>query len=409
MRLLEVQEGNGLSLTKVYAHDDPIPPYAILSHTWGDEDDEISMTDIKENKFEQKAAYRKLSFCATQALSDGLRHFWIDTCCINQQSSAELARAINSMFKWYKNAAKCYVYLSDVQNTTKPPNSPWRRPDWEPAFRKSRWFTRGWTLQELIAPHSVEFFSSEGVRLGDKTTLAQEVHQITSIDLTALRGSRLSDFSIEKRMSWAQNRRTKEKEDEVYSLLGLFDVHLVPIYGEGKEKAHRRLCEEIEKLQQPIALLSPVRRTTTASHRKTSTDNYPNPGVIFCDTCSSDAVFSIYAVIMSADEIIPKAKNLVILRTICTAISVKNLATMRMHRIAMIVENMVTLRPSTGLRIQQSFAAGAKSTAIDPKTFIVMDVSGAYGHYKPDCPEEGNSAEDDSEESDSEISGSDYY
>ncbi|RYC53604.1 hypothetical protein CHU98_g12606, partial [Xylaria longipes] len=163
MRLLKVQDG-GFSLTKVYANgDNDIPPYAILSHTWGDKEDEISITDIKDNTFKQKAAYRKLLFCSTQANADGLQHVWIDTCCINQGDTVELTRAINSMFRWYQNAEKCYAYLSDVPRASDTSNelfphamsaaassSSRSQAKWEPAFRQSRWFTRGWTLQELL-------------------------------------------------------------------------------------------------------------------------------------------------------------------------------------------------------------------------------------------------------------------
>ncbi|KAJ8130068.1 hypothetical protein O1611_g3562 [Lasiodiplodia mahajangana] len=282
MRLIKVDD-SGLTLTKEYAHGDKIPPYAILSHTWGHKDDEIYMRDIQDIKFRQKAAYRKLLFCSTRATSDGLQHFWIDTCCIDQANTVELTRAINSMFKWYKNAAKCYVYLSDVPRTndTPPVTSSFvpRPRSWEPAFRASRWFTRGWTLQELLAPQVVEFISSDGVKLGDKVSLEDEIHQITGIDLDALRGSDLSDFSFEKRMSWVEGRQTKEEEDIVYSLLGIFGVFLPLIYGEGKDHAHRRLRAEIERLpvasQSSSSISTPttVKSWTTATTTTTTTND----------------------------------------------------------------------------------------------------------------------------------------
>ena len=121
---------------------------------------------------------------------------------------------------------------------------------WEPAFRTSRWFTRGWTLQELIAPASVIFFSANNERLGNRQTLEASIHEITGIAKNALRGDPLSDFSAKERLSWAQHRHTKHEEDEVYSLLGVFDVSMPLIYGEGKEKALRRLHEEINRLAQ---------------------------------------------------------------------------------------------------------------------------------------------------------------
>jgi hypothetical protein len=148
------------------------------------------------------------------------------------------------MFRWYQEAAKCYVYLSDVSTHNPDENNHF---SWESAFRKSRWFTRGWTLQELIAPVSVEFFSREGKRLGDKKSLEQQVHEITGIPINALQGSPLSHFSVPERISWVNHRETKRKEDKAYSLMGIFDVYMSLIYGEGRERAFRRLQEEIEK------------------------------------------------------------------------------------------------------------------------------------------------------------------
>jgi hypothetical protein len=118
---------------------------------------------------------------------------------------------------------------------------------WELAFRQSRWFTRGWTLQELIAPTLVDFFSKGGERLGNKLSLEAMIHDITSITRSALRGDALSDFSIDERMSWAKHRKTKLEEDKIYSLLGIFEVSMPLIYGEGRDKAFRRLEEEIHK------------------------------------------------------------------------------------------------------------------------------------------------------------------
>ncbi|TRX97799.1 hypothetical protein FHL15_001554 [Xylaria flabelliformis] len=283
MRLLKIEDED-FSLTKVYANgdddgDDHVPPYAIVSHTWGDEEDEILMTDIKENKYKSKASYLKLKLCSAKAYAEGLRHIWMDTCCINQTDTVELTRSINSMYRWYQNAARCYVYLSDVQfapaeSAAAPPLS---KVDWEPAFRQSRWFTRGWTLQELLAPRSVEFLSSDGVKLGDKASLEREIHQITGIDLAALGGTDLSRFSFEKRMSWAGGRRTKWVEDIIYSLLGIFGVYLPLIYGEGKDNAHRRLRDEIEKLPSEKSQLANFYRTE-------SVDNSFEPGG-FCDKC----------------------------------------------------------------------------------------------------------------------------
>jgi hypothetical protein len=244
MRLFELRNHREFSLTKDLT--DNIPPYAILSHTWGEDDEEVTFKDLAEDVGKSKAGYRKIQFCGERAVRDGLRYFWVDTCCIDKSNNTELSEAINSMFRWYHDAAKCYVYLSDVSVGSSNENDqsfPWT---WEPAFRKSRWFTRGWTLQELIAPASVEFFSVEGKRLGDKKSLERQVHEITGIAIQALQGGPLSDFSITERMSWAANRGTKREEDKAYSLLGLFDIHMPPIYGEGSN-AFIRLHDEIDK------------------------------------------------------------------------------------------------------------------------------------------------------------------
>jgi hypothetical protein len=150
MRLLQRSETGEISFTKDLIGDDPIPPYAILSHTWGLDAEEVTFEDMMNGTGEDKAGYKKFRFCAEQARQDGLQHFWIDTCCINKKNYAELSHAISSMFRWYRNATRCYVYLSDV-----PPKE--RRRDrssqdtWDSDFRESRWFTRGWTLQELLA------------------------------------------------------------------------------------------------------------------------------------------------------------------------------------------------------------------------------------------------------------------
>jgi hypothetical protein len=243
MRLLKFGSRGELSLTKNLIED--IPSYAILSHTWGADDDEVTFDDIKNESGKSKASgYAKIQFCGEQARRDGLQYFWVDTCCIDKANHAELAQAIASMFRWYRNAARCYVYLSDV-SARKCHNSPAKR-TWESAFRKSRWFTRGWTLQELLAPKLVEFYSQEGEHLGDRNTLEQEIYEITEIPLTALRGTPPSHFSVDERLRWAAKRDTKMKEDKAYCLMGIFDVFLPLIYGE-EENAFVRLREEIDK------------------------------------------------------------------------------------------------------------------------------------------------------------------
>jgi hypothetical protein len=249
MRLLSASPG-GFKLTKF--HHNQIPSYAILSHTWDVDDQEVSFEDLINATGSSKKGYRKIQFCAQRAEIDGLRYFWIDSCCIDKSSSAELSEAINSMFRWYQDAAKCYVYLSDVSmhECSEAESS---RPPWESAFAQSRWFTRGWTLQELLAPRLIEFFSLDHGRIGDKASLEQKISEITRIPIQALQGSPLNQISKEERRSWSANRLTTIEEDQAYCLLGIFGIHMPLIYGEGKRNAFRRLQEEIDKVSSIIA------------------------------------------------------------------------------------------------------------------------------------------------------------
>jgi hypothetical protein len=242
MRLLHYTEVGELVWTEFSAGN--IPPYAILSHTW--DVGEVSFEDLVNNRAESKAGYRKILFCGGQAARDHLQYFWVDTCCIDKRNFHELSKAINSMFRWYQNAVKCYVFLSDV-STPSITDNPLYQSIWKTAFQKSRWFTRGWTLQELIAPASVEFFSVQHRRLGDKESLKQQIFEITGVPIQALEGLPLTRFSIEERMTWAAKRRTTEEEDGAYCLLGIFGVFMPLIYGEGRRNAFVRLKEEIGK------------------------------------------------------------------------------------------------------------------------------------------------------------------
>jgi hypothetical protein len=251
MRLLEYNNGGEFSLTQFF---DDIPPYAILSHTWGLE--EVTFEDMMEGNGTSKAGFDKIRFCGEQARRDGWQYFWVDTCCIDKSSSAELAEAINSMFRWYCDAAKCYVYLPDVSSPSIDIADKSDQLPWEMAFRISRWFTRGWTLQELIAPKSVEFFSKDGELLGDKKSLERHLCEITRIPGKALRGSPLAKFSAAERMSWAETRQTTRGEDMAYSLLGIFDVHMPLIYGEGRANAVGRLRAAIDRKEKGIMFSS---------------------------------------------------------------------------------------------------------------------------------------------------------
>jgi hypothetical protein len=255
MRLLELT-GERIRLCTFQTD---IPRYAILSHTWGEDESEITFADIEDGWVPimtglKSAGYRKLIFCGKQAQCDGFRWFWVDSCCIDQQNERELQESIASMFRWYQYAAKCYVYLSDVSFSQ--PGDRYNLPRWEYMFQSSRWFTRGWTLQELLAPRMVEFFSAQGEWLGDKQCLEEQLHRITKIPVEALRGKPLQIFPVEERMKWTGGRTTRREEDMAYCLQGIFGVYLSLIYGEGSH-AFIRLEQAIDayrKCESPCAL-----------------------------------------------------------------------------------------------------------------------------------------------------------
>ena len=247
MRLLAYGEDGCLTITSF--DDDTIPPYAILSHTWGEDAEEVTFADLAKGDGKHKHGDEKIRFCGEQAQQDGLQYFWVDTCCIDKSDKAELSLAIRSMFRWYQDAAKCYVYLSDVSTKKREAGGLSTEFTWEPAFRLSRWFTRGWTLQELLAPSTVEFFSQEREKLGDKISLKSLIGKVTGIPYEVLDGAPLSRFSVEERLRWKDERETKREEDAWYSLAGIFDVEIAPAYSEGAASAFKRLKDEIDKLE----------------------------------------------------------------------------------------------------------------------------------------------------------------
>lgn len=236
-----------------------IPRYAILSHTWGDR--EVSFKDMEKLysdadrdsdvpslnvrlRIKGEEKFMKIKMACQQALTDSHEYIWIDTCCIDKSSSAELSEAINSMYAWYRDAAVCYAYLEDL---TVPSNSqvPQFSSFYE-QFKGSRWFTRGWTLQELIAPRNVKFFSRNWVFVGNKEDLKPHISVSTGISNEYISGENVDEASIAERLSWASKRQTTRVEDEAYSLLGLLEVRMPLLYGEGT-LAFRRLQEEITK------------------------------------------------------------------------------------------------------------------------------------------------------------------
>jgi len=230
-------------LTITSFDDDAMPPYAILSHTWGADGDEVTFADLETGDGKTKQGYNKIRFCGDQARRDGLQYFWIDTCCIDTTNKAEHSWAIRSMFRWYRSAARCYVYLFDVPGTALYLG----RAAESPAFRQSRWFTRGWTLQELLAPSVVDFFTKDGKKLGSKLSLISPLCEITSIPRTALQGAPLSDFSVNERISWFEHRITKVPTDRAYSLMGILGVSLSPLDGESAAEAMKRITDEVDK------------------------------------------------------------------------------------------------------------------------------------------------------------------
>lgn len=261
MRLLRTDGASGFSLHEFTG--DAIPSYAILSHTWGADNEEVTYKDFAGGNvgstahYRQKPGYQKIEFCALRAMLDNLNYFWVDSCCIDKSSSTELSEAIISMFQWYEKAKRCYVYLTDVSVGEGSTSSP----EFQGSLQASRWFTRGWTLQELLAPQVVEFYSVEGNLVGDKISLMEQIHQITHIPTTALsKRTPLAHFTVDERMSWIKNRQTKRGEDLAYCLFGIFNVHMPLLYGEEQEKAFIRLKREIATSSGTESLL-PVRRT----------------------------------------------------------------------------------------------------------------------------------------------------
>jgi hypothetical protein len=273
MRLLKRSSDGTLSLTDDLSGNDIPKEYAILSHTWI-HGQEVTLQEFKDGKFKdgtgkEKAGYQKIQLCSDLAAHHGLQYFWVDTCCIDKSNEKELTTAINSMFRWYENAARCFVCLSDVSRCTL--DGQFVHVEWQSSFRNSRWFKRGWTLQELLAPKIVDFYSQEGVLLGDKVSLEQQITGITGIPTAALQGQPLSTFGIDERLSWVGGRRTTEEEDRAYCLLGMFGIFLPLIYGEGQTSAMRRLRREIinnDSESTSIVLYNPFYSTRLISQCK---------------------------------------------------------------------------------------------------------------------------------------------
>ncbi|KAI3320470.1 HET-domain-containing protein [Xylariaceae sp. AK1471] len=234
----------------------PVPSYAILSHTWLDEAEEVSFHDMRKDleTAKHKRGFSKIQLCCSQAKADGYEYTWVDTCCIDKSSSAELSEAINSMYKWYQNAKVCYAYLADVPSGGFVPDID----DQTDMFSKSRWFRRGWTLLELIAPAKVIFFTLDWSPIGTKKSidirqpdeptrvLVSKLARITGIETRVLYDPvEIETTFVAQRMSWASRRNTAREEDLAYCLMGLFNINMPILYGEGLHKAFKRLQLEL--------------------------------------------------------------------------------------------------------------------------------------------------------------------
>ncbi|THU96036.1 HET-domain-containing protein [Dendrothele bispora CBS 962.96] len=237
-----------------------IPPYAILSHTWGSE--EVTFRDMvlrtgdlaveASKRIEQKAGFIKIQRSCEIAKRDGFEYIWNDTCCIDKESSAELSEAINSMYRHYGGSGVCYAYLVDVSRDVflrEIQDDGSGHETMSASLWNSRWFTRGWTLQELLAPSNIVFYDKDWLEIGTRTSLAELlVSVITRIPAPVLTGDQdLKSCSIAQRMSWAAERRTTRAEDLAYCLMGIFGVGMPTLYGEGAIRAFIRLQEEIIK------------------------------------------------------------------------------------------------------------------------------------------------------------------
>ena len=236
MRLINVRT---YWLEEFYGHQ--IPLYAILSHRW--DKGEVLFQDMQTQHRREKKGWTKIAKCCELAQSHGWDYVWIDTCCIDKSSSSELSEAINSMFEWYANAGVCYVYLSDYSESSYRGK----------VLGSSKWFRRGWTLQELLAPTNMLFLDRDWSPIGNKQSLSSLIAGATGISKEHL--FNFSTASVAQKMSWASRRTTTRIEDEAYSLLGLFGVHMPLLYGEGNN-AFLRLQLEILKTNDDVSILA---------------------------------------------------------------------------------------------------------------------------------------------------------
>lgn len=215
-----------------------IPKYAILSHTWGDNEPTLQQWKTRRGRGATGDGVRKIHDACKQAAKQRYEWLWADTVCIDKTNHMELSEAINSMYQWYRNAQECYALLQDVSDVN---------------VKESKWFTRGWTLQELIAPKLVTFFNKNWQSLGTRTTHEEDICEATGIDGRHIKVANKKDEwlsiqaepTIATKMSWVARRNTTKPEDRAYCMLGIFSINMPPLYGEGGERAFIRLQEEI--------------------------------------------------------------------------------------------------------------------------------------------------------------------
>ncbi|KAE9965765.1 hypothetical protein EG327_000339 [Venturia inaequalis] len=275
-----------------------IPRYAILSHTWGE--DEILFEDmfVARGAIAERIGYAKIVDCCAQIRRrrPDLGFVWIDTCSIDKSSSAELSEAINSMFRYYAQAAYCVVFLEDYEDSSRPVRK---------RMAACKWFTRGWTLQELIAPQEIDFVSSSWKLIGKRSELAAAISEISGIALSIMsdntsaetRSLPYSRASVAQRMSWVANRATTRDEDMAYCLMGLFDISMPILYGEGLSKAFRRLQEEIIKQSADESLFVHDSIITGSRHRilAESPKCFAGCGNVICFSADWNARVSSYS------------------------------------------------------------------------------------------------------------------
>jgi hypothetical protein len=293
MRLLYRNDDGGYSPVEIFGR--AIPPYAALSHTWGDVSEEVTLSDIMEDKAVHKKGYRKIQFCGEQAAKDGLSYLWVDSCCIDRTSSAEVQEAVHNMHKWYSNATWCYVYLDDISTNSSHMTI---------LYKHSRWPTRGWTLQEYLTSSSVKFFSSEGAFIGTRIFRRTEIHTATGNPIKAISGAPMSEFNVQKRIPWTKGRESCTEEDEIHTLLGTFDVNLPNIYGEGKENANHGLWIEKHKMDNAASYLDrtvesgegPYRTTIPGQIHTISLTDFGVPVIPELDSDDESEIASVFSV-----------------------------------------------------------------------------------------------------------------